>query len=110
MHDPLADPLIAAITGRAATSERIDSARRHLVMLCSLLEEVRETVPVLVPPSTGSWRGAAAEHYLDGLDELRSGLFGARDRLSDAVYALEERIRQMEVQLETQAHEPVAER
>jgi hypothetical protein len=108
MHD--ADPLIAAITGRAVTPERIDSARRHLVMLCSLLEEVRDTVPRLVPPRTGAWRSTAADHYVDGLDELRVRLFGARDRLADAVYALEERIRRMQAQLDAQATAARAER
>jgi hypothetical protein len=101
MHDP--DPLIAAITGRAVTPDRIDSARRHLVMLCSLLEEVRDTVPRLTPPRTGAWRSTAADHYVDGLDDLRVRLFGARDRLEDAAYALEERIRRMQVQFDAQA-------
>ena len=101
MHDT--DPVIAAILGRAVTPERIDAARRHLVMLCSLAEEVRDMVPTLVPPNSGSWRSEAAGRYVEGLDDLRAHLFSARDRLTDAVYALEERVRSMQTELDAQA-------
>ena len=110
MHDPdpFADLLLAPLSGRAMTPERVDSARRHLAMLCSLLEEVAGTVPTLVPPRTGSWRSRAADHYVHGLDELRARLYGAKDRLADAVSALEERIRRMEAELDAQAAAPTA--
>lgn len=101
MHDT--DPVIAAIRGGAVTPERVDAARRHLVMLVSLAEEVRDLVPTLVPPNSGSWRSEAAGRYVDGLDDLRARLFSARDRLTDAVYSLEERIRRMQAELEGQA-------
>lgn len=106
MHDPdpFADLLLAPLSGRPVTPQRIDSARRHLVMLCSLLDDVRATAPALVPPRTGAWRSRAADHYVDGLDELGARLSAARDRLADGVYALEERIRRMQAQLEAQAN------
>ncbi|MFD4422249.1 hypothetical protein ACFWN7_12210 [Agromyces sp. NPDC058484] len=106
MHDN--DSVISAILGRAVTPERIDAARRHLVMLCALLEDVRGTVPTLALPNAGSWRSDAADRYLEELDDLRGRLFSAKDRLADAVYSLEERIRRMQDELDsTKAASPV---
>ncbi|MDQ2661787.1 MAG: hypothetical protein M3Y52_07930 [Actinomycetota bacterium] len=101
MHDT--DPISDLIRGLAVTPEKIDAARRHLVMLSSLADEVRGTVPTLVPPGSGAWRSEASGRYADGLDELRGRLFAARDELTDAVYSLEERIRRMQAELDEQA-------
>lgn len=101
MHD--SDPISDLISGRTVTAEKIDAARRHLLMLTSLADEVRGTVPTLVPPDSGSWRSEASARYLDGLDELRVRLFAARDELTDAVYSLEERIRRMQAELGEQS-------
>ncbi|HET8780684.1 MAG TPA: hypothetical protein VFM66_11465 [Agromyces sp.] len=101
MHDT--DPISDLIRGRAVTAEKIVAARRHLVMLSSLADEVRGTVPTLVPPDSGSWRSAASARYADGLDELRARLFAARDEVTEAVYSLEERIRRMQAELDEQA-------
>ena len=101
MHD--IDPISDLLRGRAVTSEKINAARRHLVMLSALAEEVRGTVPMLVPLNAGSWRSHASGRYVEGLDELRAGLFAARDQLTDAVYSLEERIRRMQSELDEQS-------
>lgn len=68
------DFLIAAFTGTAATAERVDAAERHLVMLRSLLGEVRERWPVIVPVGAAGWRSTAADRYLERLAGLRSAL------------------------------------
>jgi hypothetical protein len=101
MHDT--DPISDLIRGRAVTFEKIDAARRHLVMLTSLAEEVRGTVPTLVPSGSGSWRSEASARYVEGLVDLRARLFAARDELTEAVYSLEERIRRMQAELDEQA-------
>ncbi|WP_448811891.1 hypothetical protein [Agromyces bauzanensis] len=96
------DPVIAPLGGRAVTPELIDAARRHLVMLRSLHEEVRLTVPTLCPPGSGTWRSAAADRYVEGLEYLRSRLIGALLRLEDAEAALDDRIRRMQARLDVQ--------
>lgn len=101
MHDT--DPISDLIRGRAVTAEKIVAARRHLVMLSSLADEVRGTAPTLVPSDSGSWRSEASARYADGLDELRARLFAARDEVTEAVYSLEERIRRMQAELDEQA-------
>lgn len=68
------DFLIASLTGTPATAERADAAERHLVMLRSLLSEVRERWPVIVPVGAAGWRSTAADRYLERLAELRSAL------------------------------------
>jgi hypothetical protein len=94
--------LIAALTGRTVTPELIDAVHRHDVMLRSLLEEVRNTVPGLVPQPSGTWRSAAADHYVDGLSELRMRLTGARDGMDEAERSLTGRIRTMQTLLDAQ--------
>jgi hypothetical protein len=101
MHDT--DPISDLIRGRAVTPDKLDAARRHLVMLSSLADEVRGAVPSLVPSDSGSWRSDASARYTEGLDELRARLFAARDELTEAVYSLEERIRRMQAELDEQA-------
>jgi hypothetical protein len=100
------DFTLAPLGGRPVTPEVIDSARRYLAMLRSLLEDVRHLVPTLVPPRSGSWRSSAADHYVQGLGDLRWRLFGARDRLTDAVSLLEERIQRLQAELDAQVHPP----
>jgi hypothetical protein len=97
-----ADPLIAALTGRSVTPELVDAARRYLVMLRSLLEEVQGSVPRLAAPSSSSWRSITADRYAEGLSDLHVQLLGARDQFVSAEYGLVERIRRMEGQLEAQ--------
>ncbi|GAA4378739.1 hypothetical protein [Agromyces bauzanensis] len=97
---PPAVPL--ALAGRTVTPELVDAARRHLVMLRALHEEVRLTVPTLCPPGTGAWRSAAADRYVERLDHLRDRLIGALGCLADASAALDERIRRMQAQLDAQ--------
>ncbi len=97
-----ADPLIAAITGTAITPEHVDHVRRHLVMLRSLLDDVRGAVPALVPPPPGAWRSAAADGYADRLDDLRMHLGGATSALGDAEAALEHCLRRLERRLDVQ--------
>lgn len=99
--------MLAPFGGRAVTPEVIDTARRYLRMLCSLLEDVRHLVPTLVPPRSGSWRSVAADHYVDGLGELRAQLFDARDRLAEAASLLEGRIRRLQAELDAQMPAPV---
>jgi hypothetical protein len=107
MHD--IDPISDLLGGRAVTSEKVDAARRHLVMLSALADDVRGTVPMLVPSNAGSWRSEASGRYAERLDDLRAAIFAARDELTDAVYSLEERIRRMQAELdESAAVTPVA--
>jgi len=96
------DPLIAALTGTAVTPDRIEGARRHLVMLRSLHDEVRLDSVGLAPAPPGAWQSAAADGYAELLDDLRMRLAGARSALADAETALEHRIRRMEHELEAQ--------
>jgi hypothetical protein len=97
MHD--ADALTGAITGRTVTTEQLDGARRHLLMLRSLLDEVRTTTHALVPAGPGSWRSSAADGYADGLVYLRERLGGAASAIGDAESALEYCISRMERRL-----------
>jgi len=97
MHD--ADAL-TAITGRAAATEQVDGARRHLVMLSALLDEMRGTTHALVPAGPGSWRSTAADGYADGLAYLSERLGGAFSAVADAESALEYCIARMERRLE----------
>jgi hypothetical protein len=97
-----ADPLIAALTRRSVTPELVDAARRHLVMLRSLLEEVQGSVPRLAVPSSSSWRSITADRYAEGLSDLHVQLFGARDQLVSAEDSLVDGIRRLEGQLEAQ--------
>ena len=101
MHDT--DPFIATVFHHSVSAEQLDGARRQLLMLRSLHEEVRATVPTMTPPSTGAWRSTTADRYKERLDDLRMRLFAARDRLSQAEQDIEERIARMQAQLEAQA-------
>ena len=97
------DPLIAALTGRAVSADQVEGARRHLLMLRSLLDEVRSTWPALLPGPPRTWRSGAADAYAVRLDDLRVRLAGAAGALAEAEAALEVRIRRLEQQLEVQA-------
>ncbi|MEV1128663.1 hypothetical protein [Agromyces sp. NPDC049794] len=94
------DPL--AFLARPVTPQLVDSARRHLMMLRSLHEDVRLTVPTLCPPGTGAWRSTAADRYLERLEELRSLLIRALACLAEAEIALEERTRRLQSDLDAQ--------
>jgi hypothetical protein len=97
------DPLIAALTGRTVTADRIEGARRHLLMLRSLLDEVRSTWPRLLPEPARTWRSGAADAYALRVEDLRAGLAGAAGALAEAEAALEVRIRRLQQQFEAQA-------
>ena len=101
------DLMLAPLSGRPVTPDVIDSARRYLRMLSSLVDDVRHLVPTLVPPHSGSWRSAAADQYVEGLGDLRVQLFGARDRLADAASLLEDRIRRLQAELDAQVQVPL---
>lgn len=101
------DFTLAPLGGRPVTPAVIDTARRYLAMLCALRDDARRLVPTLVPPGTGSWRSAAADHYLEGLGDLRVQLFGAHARLAEAASLLEERIRRLQAELDAHMHPPV---
>jgi hypothetical protein len=96
MHDADA---IAAIMGRAVTTEQVAAVRRHLVMLRSLLDEMRSSTHALVPGGSGSWRSSAADGYADGLAYLRERLGGALSLMGDAETALEYCLARMERRL-----------
>lgn len=100
--DSLSAPHAAPLGGRDVTPELIDAARRHLVMLQALHEEVRLTVPTLCPPGSGEWRSTAADRYLERLEYLRSRLVGAHLRLDEAEAALLDRLRRMQERLDAQ--------
>lgn len=101
-HEPL------AFLACPVTPALLDGARRHLVMLRSLHEEVRLSVPSLCPPGTGAWRSNAADRYLDRLGDLRSELVGGLLRLREAEAALDGRIRELQEQLDATADAGVA--
>ena len=96
MHDSEA---LTEIAGRALTTDQVDGARRHLVMVRSLLDEMRGTTHTLVPAGPGSWRSSAADGYADGLAYLRERLGGALSAVADAESALEYCIARMERRL-----------
>lgn len=97
------DPLIAALTGRAVTADLVEGARRHLLMLRSLLDEVRSTWPRLLPEPPRAWSSGAADAYAARLEDLRTRLGGAAGALAEAEAALEVRIRRLEQQLDAQS-------
>jgi hypothetical protein len=97
------DPIIAALTGRAVTADRVEGARRHLLMLRSLLDEVRSTWPALLPEPPRAWRSGAADAYAARLHELRVALAESAGAFAEAEAALEVRIRRLEHQLDVQA-------
>ena len=97
MHDAEA---LTWFTARAVTTEEVDGARRHLVMIRSLLDEMRASAHTMVPGGPGSWRSTAADGYADGLAYLRERLGGALAAVADAESALEYCIARMERRLE----------
>lgn len=102
MQDAPPPAVAPALAGRTVTPELVDAARRHLVMLRALHEDLRRSVPALCPAGSGAWRSAAADHYVERLDYLRTRLVGAVGCLADAAAALDERIRRMQAQLDAQ--------
>lgn len=96
---PDSDDPFAFLT-RPVTPTLVDGARRHLVMLRSLHEEVRLSVDSLCPPGTGAWRSNAADRYLERLGDLRSELVGCLSRLREAEAALDGRIRELQMRLD----------
>lgn len=102
MDDPLEDA-VAAVLGRDVTAERLDGARRCLVMVRSLLAEVRGTSSSLVPPEPRAWRSMAANGYAEGLDDLRMRLACVVNALVGAEADLEACIRRLEARREAQS-------
>lgn len=97
------DPLIDALTGGAVSPDHVDGVRRHLVMLRSLAEEVRGSLPLLVPDAPARWRSTAAAGYSAQLEELRTTLAEATVALSGAEAALEACLRDLDRRLDAQA-------
>lgn len=97
-----APPVAVALAGRTVTPELIDAARRQLMALRELHEEVRLRVPSLCPPGSGAWRSTAADRYVERLEYLRTRLIGGLGFLGDASAALDDRIRRMQAQLDAQ--------
>lgn len=97
------DSLIDVLTGRVLRPDQVDDVRRHLVMLRSLVDEVRGSWPSLVPDGPGGWRSTAAAGYAVQLDELRTTLAGAAAALAEAEADLEACLRDLERRLEAQA-------
>lgn len=100
MHDSDFVPVIATLTGNAATLARIDAAERHLVMLRSLLADVRDRRASLVPRGADGWRSTAADRYVERLDELRAVLEAVMESLVTAEAQLAEGIRGLRSELE----------
>lgn len=100
MQDAPPPAVPRALAGRTVTPELVDAARRHLVMLRALHEDVRLAVPALCPPGSGAWRSAAADHYVERLEYLRTRLITVLGCLADASAALDERISRMQAQLD----------
>ncbi|WP_157432173.1 hypothetical protein [Agromyces italicus] len=92
------DALIAALTGRTVTTERIESAATVRVRLAVLRTELGHAAAML-PPDGGEWRSAAADRYAERLHALRSRVLAAVERLDAAAADLEERIRRMQAEL-----------
>lgn len=100
MHDSDFVPVIATLTGNAATVARIDAAERHLVMLRSLLGDVRDRRASLVPRGADGWRSTAADRYVERLDELRAELEAVMESLVTAEAQLAETVRGLRSELE----------
>lgn len=100
MHDSDFVPVIATLTGNAATMARIDAAERHLVMLRSLLGDVRDRRASLVPRGADGWRSTAADRYVERLDELRAELEAVMESLVTAEAQLAETVRGLRSELE----------
>lgn len=100
--DDLFEDAVAAVLGRDLTADRLDGARGHLVMVRSLLAEVRGTSSCLVPPEPRGWRSMASTGYAEGLDDLRMRLTCAVNALVGAEADLESCIRRLEERLVAQ--------
>ncbi|MFE6964974.1 hypothetical protein ACFVAJ_07675 [Agromyces sp. NPDC057679] len=92
------DALIAALTGRTATVQRIESAVAVRTRLVALRTDLGQAAAML-PPDGGRWRSEAADRYAERLHELRARVLGGVDRLDAAAADLDERIRRMEAEL-----------
>ncbi|MFF2388559.1 hypothetical protein [Agromyces sp. NPDC058104] len=92
------DALIAALTGRTVTAERIETATAVRGRLGSLRTDLGQAAAML-PPDGGQWRSAAADRYAERLHELRARVLGAVERLDAAAAELDERIRRMHTEL-----------
>ena len=93
-----AAPYVPVITG-TATAERLDAARRHLVVLAALSDAVRLHHAGLIPSDPTGWRSDAASGYVERLENLRAGLVKATSLLSDAESSLRRHVRNLEFEL-----------
>ncbi len=93
-----AAPYVAVVTG-TATAERLDDARRHLLVLASLSHAVRIDQARLIPANPAGWRSDATIGYVERLDNLRAGLAKATSLLSDAESSLRQHVRNLEFEL-----------
>ncbi|WP_159606104.1 hypothetical protein [Agromyces humi] len=93
-----AAPYVPVITG-SATAERLDAARRHLLVLASLSDSVRLDQARLIPSDPTAWRSDATIGYVERLDNLRAGLAKASSLLSDAESSLRQHVRNLEFEL-----------
>lgn len=93
-----AAPYVPVITG-SATAERLDAARRHLVVLASLSDTVRLHHTELIPADPIGWRSDATIGYVERLENLRADLAKARSLLSDAESSLRQHVRNLEFEL-----------
>ncbi|MFF2272674.1 hypothetical protein ACFVTX_10400 [Agromyces sp. NPDC058136] len=92
------DAVVAALTGRAATTERIDSATAVRVRLSALRTDIGQTA-ALLPSDGGTWRSEAADRYAESLHDLRALVLAGVERLDAASAELDERIRRMQTEL-----------
>lgn len=92
------DALVAALTGRAATTERIDSAIAVRVRIAALRTDLGQAA-ALLPPDGGTWRSEAADRYAERLHDLRTLVLAGVERLDSAAAELDERIRRMQTEL-----------
>jgi hypothetical protein len=93
-----AAPYVPVATG-TATAERLDAARRHLVVLASLSDAVRSDQARLIPSDPTGWRSDATIGYVERLDNLRAALAKTTSLLSDAESSLRQQVRNLEFEL-----------
>ena len=94
------DRFLALATGRTVTADQVAEAVRLRGRLRSFREQVEQSLPALVPHTTGGWRSTAADRYVERLDELQSQFTEVRAALGASEVQLDERIRRMRAELD----------